>query len=334
MNNIFTTPLHPLTLLLTLTLGAYTPIAFASGAHDDHDHTPKDTSHEKFLFNESSDNHYDHGDHDEHESDVEITDSIAEKSGIKTAISAPALIKETTTVYGRTVLDVSKVSHIQARFEGLITKVYVNIGDTVKKGQPLVEIESNEGLNRYTIKAPFAGLIEERHANPGEIAREASLLTLIDEHAIIAQMKVFPAQRSLIKLGQATTVSADGLSLESTIDHFIHSDDEPNVLIARLSLFHATENWIPGMLVKGLVTLSETHVDVAVDDRAIQTLDGQSVVFVKTAHKYEARHVKLGKTDGAFTQVIEGLTAGETYVVENSYLIKADLEKSGAAHVH
>ena len=34
------------------------------------------------------------------------------------------------------------------------------------------------------------------------------------------------------------------------------------------------------------------------------------------------------------TEVLEGLNPGDRYVVENSYLLKADLEKSGASHDH
>ncbi|MDP2380154.1 MAG: heavy metal resistance protein CzcB, partial [Pseudohongiella sp.] len=39
-------------------------------------------------------------------------------------------------------------------------------------------------------------------------------------------------------------------------------------------------------------------------------------------------------TDGEFVEVLSGLSAGESYVVDNSYLIKADIEKSGAEHAH
>jgi acetyl/propionyl-CoA carboxylase alpha subunit len=43
---------------------------------------------------------------------------------------------------------------------------------------------------------------------------------------------------------------------------------------------------------------------------------------------------RLGRSDGRFTEVLAGLQAGDRYVVENSYLIKADIEKSGASHDH
>ena len=44
--------------------------------------------------------------------------------------------------------------------------------------------------------------------------------------------------------------------------------------------------------------------------------------------------MKLGERDARNAEVLEGLKAGEEIVVEQSYLIKADLEKGSAAHEH
>ena len=48
----------------------------------------------------------------------------------------------------------------------------------------------------------------------------------------------------------------------------------------------------------------------------------------------EARPLEVGRTDGKFVEVVGGLNAGEIYAAANSFLIKADLEKSGASHDH
>jgi cobalt-zinc-cadmium efflux system membrane fusion protein len=44
--------------------------------------------------------------------------------------------------------------------------------------------------------------------------------------------------------------------------------------------------------------------------------------------------VELGRRDGKFVEVISGLEAGEQYVSKNSFILKADIEKSGASHDH
>jgi cobalt-zinc-cadmium efflux system membrane fusion protein len=73
---------------------------------------------------------------------------------------------------------------------------------------------------------------------------------------------------------------------------------------------------------------------VVVDNRAIQIIEGQPVIFVKNAAGFERRLVSIGQTDHKFSQVLSGLQPGEQYAVENSYLLKADLGKSSASHAH
>ena len=67
---------------------------------------------------------------------------------------------------------------------------------------------------------------------------------------------------------------------------------------------------------------------------ALQTMDGQDVVFVREGETYTARPVTSGVRDSQRAQVLSGLRAGEQVVVAESYLIKADIEKEGAEHEH
>ena len=54
----------------------------------------------------------------------------------------------------------------------------------------------------------------------------------------------------------------------------------------------------------------------------------------RTPIRYEARPVTLGRRDSEWVEIEQGLAPGARYVTANSYLIKADIEKSGAAHDH
>jgi len=72
-------------------------------------------------------------------------------------------------------------------------------------------------------------------------------------------------------------------------------------------------------------------VPLVIENRALQLLDESQVVFVQEGNSFEPRPVELGRTDGQFTEILSGLKPGERYVVENSYLIKADIEKSSVS---
>ena len=46
------------------------------------------------------------------------------------------------------------------------------------------------------------------------------------------------------------------------------------------------------------------------------------------------RPVRTGRTDGEWSEVLEGLEPGERYATENSFILKAELGKGEASHEH
>ena len=61
---------------------------------------------------------------------------------------------------------------------------------------------------------------------------------------------------------------------------------------------------------------------------------GFGEALIRCLELLQTYQVRLGKRDGRQVEVLEGLDAGDAVVVEQSYLIKADIEKAGAAHEH
>ncbi|UTW45516.1 HlyD family efflux transporter periplasmic adaptor subunit [bacterium SCSIO 12696] len=274
-----------------------------------------------------------------YEGRVQLSDAMAEKVGITTTTAGPGIINETTKLYGRVVPGHENESHMRARFPGLITKVNVNIGDRVKKGDVLIEIESNESLKRYFMVAPFDALVTSRHANPGEFASEQELLTLINDQSPWAEVLVFAKHGRAVRNGQTVEVTSGPMSATTVIEHIVPDADGKPFMVAHLLLKNGPLNgeqprWISGMMLEAQVQTSQIDAPLVVDNRALQGFRDFTVVFAKIGETYEVRMLELGRTDGRFTEVLGGLKPGTEYVVENSYLLKADLEKSGAAHHH
>jgi cobalt-zinc-cadmium efflux system membrane fusion protein len=63
-------------------------------------------------------------------------------------------------------------------------------------------------------------------------------------------------------------------------------------------------------------------------------VDGKRVVFVRTEEGFEKREVELGRGDDDAYEVTSGLKPGDEIAVANSFLLKAELGKSEAAHDH
>lgn len=80
--------------------------------------------------------------------------------------------------------------------------------------------------------------------------------------------------------------------------------------------------------------MAEQPVALRVPLSAVQRMDGADVVFVAEGDIYEPRRVRLGRRDGVHVEVLHGIAAGEPVVVEQSFLLKADIGKAGAAHEH
>ncbi|GIU43773.1 hypothetical protein TUM4438_13450 [Shewanella sairae] len=317
--------------------------------HDEHGHDKHDDEHghkDEHGHDKHNDGHQDehdghgdeHGDehgHDEHEEGkVHITAEQMLRSGIATQLAQAGDIKQTVTVYGRAILPEAASSQVRARFAGLITQVKVNVGDRVTAGQIIAEVESNSSLKRYAIKAPISGVVVERNANAGEMAADNVLLSIIDDSRLWAEYQIFPAQMRSIAVGQELLISATQQQVESNIKYLLSAPKGELYQLARAPLDNTNGQWPLGSLVSGYVTLSKQAVGLMIENLAVQEMEGQQVIFVRTAEGFEKRVVELGLRDSQMTEVLSGLSAGEEYAVQKSFLLKADLEKSSAGHVH
>ena len=97
-------------------------------------------------------------------------------------------------------------------------------------------------------------------------------------------------------------------------------------------LDNAERRWATGLYVTAEVTLSEVPVPIAIRSGAIQTLEGADIVFAQVPNGFEPRPLRLGRNDGEYAEVTEGIKAGESYATHNSFILKAELGKGEAAH--
>lgn len=314
--------------------------AFSANDHD-HEHGAPE-QHVPHHEEGNHDEHKDHVDHNEsgHDHDDQgeetrsrIDDKMASQVGIVTSESGSQELHQTTTVFGSIVSAPEQLSHIRARFEGLVKAVKVTLGDRVKTGDVLAVIESNESLKTYTIRSPIPGRVIQRHANTGEVTEGQVLFSIANFDTVWAELRVYPAQQSSVSEGQSVLLSTATGSVASTVDHLLPSIESP-YQIARVKLANDRQSLSPGFMTEARIEVGRFSVALAVAKDAVQTLDGRQGVFVKHGEEYRFTPLVLGRSDDHFYEVVEGLEAGSDYVSQNSYLIKADIEKSEAEHEH
>ena len=269
-----------------------------------------------------------------HEGRTRIAADIAEKAGIQTTEAGPGSIERTLTTYGQLTIAPEQIARVRARFPGVITKVNVRLGDRVAKGDRLAKVESNESLKTYDLRSPIDGVVTERQISVGEVAGEQPLFAIADLTTLWAELRVFPGQRTEVAVGQKVRLQAEGFDQRASISHLLPSPDNAPYTLARVEVDNPAGTLSPGLLVAGDIVVETLDVPLAVENRALQSFRDWSVVFIQVDDTYEIRPLELGRSDGTWIEVLDGLQVGDRYVVDNSYLIKADIEKSGASHDH
>lgn len=269
-----------------------------------------------------------------YEDRAEIAADTATKAGVKSEIAGSGPINQTLTVYGKTSADPGKVSHLRARFPGIIIRLSANIGDQVKAGQVLAEIESNQNLRSYELRSPMTGVVIARDGNPGELAQTQALVTIANYDTLWVEFQIFPSQAQKVAVGQTVRIFGEQLEAQSSIRFILPDEGGQPFLRARVPLDNTAGQWSPGLMLSGSIATRQTDVTLRVKSSAVQQIDDQDVVFIQSGDAFEPRRVTLGLADEEYVEIVDGIHQGVRYVSENSFLIKADLGKSGAAHDH
>lgn len=275
--------------------------------------------------------------YESYEGRTRIAADMAKGAGIETTVAGPGVIEERVTLYGSIQANPERLREVTARYPGMIRSVATKIGDSVAQGATLATVESNESLQTYAVTAPIAGVITKRHANPGEAAGNEPLFEVADFSSVRAELNVFPRDRGRLERGQPVKVTAaDGPQTGAGRIDFVSPVGALGAqsLVVRVTLDNRDRRWTPGQFVEGLVSVSQNQVPLVLPVSALQTFRDWKVAFLNVDEDYEARPLDLGRNDGERVEVLSGLKPGDRVVTANSYLVKADIEKSGASHDH
>lgn len=193
-------------------------------------------------------------------------------------------------------------------------------------------------LTRYEVRAPIDGVITDKQIAVGAVVQEdANIFVVSDLSTVWVEMNVYAKDLNTVKVGQPARVEATAFAAQaqgrvSYVGALVGA--QTRVATARLVLPNPQGLWRPGLAVKVELRAGEVSVPLAVAADAVQSLNDWTVVFLHHDDQFEAQPVELGRSDGQWVEVLAGLEPGTRYAARNSYLIKADIGKSGASHDH
>lgn len=317
--------------LLAAGLALFAGFHTASFAADDgHGHAGESTEGSHDDDAEHGDGHGEEG----HGDAVELSDGQRALAQLEIAAASAGTLRQTLPVYGRIEPIPSRMAMVQARFSGQIIRLNGDIGESVSRGDVVATVEADDSLRQYAVRAPISGVIVDRMASAGEATAGRTLLRIADYSQVWAQLSIFPSQVSRAAIGQAVAVYGDGEQAEGQIDWIAPAADHGPARLARVVLPNADGRWAPGTTIRAEIVTAVVPAELVVENRAIQDVEGRPAVFVREGSRFEAHPLTLGRSDGRLTEVLGGLESGAQYVTGNSYLLKAELEKSSASHDH
>jgi cobalt-zinc-cadmium efflux system membrane fusion protein len=266
----------------------------------------------------------------------------AQASGVRTEIAGPHIIRSTIPLRGKVLPSEHRIAHIIPRFSGIVREGRKHIGDPVQKGEVLAIIESNQSLQPFEVRSQIAGTVINGHLIVGEFVPENQWVYIVaDLSEVWADFFVPVSHRSQLKLGQPLSLRSSSGDAESsatvtaTISYIApYVDEKTQTVLVRAVVPNNNQQLLPGMFLTGELIVGETSAPIAIKKNALQRWRENQAVFIKVGETYEVRPVTLGESDEEWVVVTSGLSAGASYVTENSFLIKADILKAGASHDH
>ncbi len=197
---------------------------------------------------------------------------------------------------------------------------------------------SAQGLNRFELRAPFDGMVIEKHLSLGEAVKEdTAVFTVSDLSQVWAEINITAKDLALIKTGTRVDVLASALnaSAKGSISYVgALLGEQSRSAKARVLLNNPDGAWRPGLFVTISLAQSETEATLHVLAEAVQQIEQNQVVFVQVPGGFLAQTVKTGRSDGQRLEILSGLSEGQRYAANGSFILKSELGKASAEHSH
>lgn len=184
-------------------------------------------------------------------------------------------------------------------------------------------------LNRIAVVSPIAGEVISRSAILGQtVAADGELYRVARLGRVSLSLALSPADAGRVRPGTRVTVTAPGRQEVARISFVSPALDPDTKLVPVLAtLDNRGGRWRVGEPVSATVELATGGGGEAirVSSTAVQTVEGKTVVFVRTPQGFKAVPVTLGARAGDAVIVASGLSGREQVAAGNSFTLKSAL---------
>lgn len=188
------------------------------------------------------------------------------------------------------------------------------------------------GGSSITLTAPISGVVVEREATLGQAVERSSDLFDI-ENATTVWVTANVPQTSVSKLRagvpvRVTTSAYPGRTFSGVVQLIgTRLDAKSRTLPVQCRVENAQ-----GLLRAGLFTQVHIATDgktsaLSVPSSALVGEEEARAVFVEDGGKFERRKVRVGRKDGGFVEILEGLKVGERIATQGVFVLESESKK-------
>jgi cobalt-zinc-cadmium efflux system membrane fusion protein len=191
----------------------------------------------------------------------------------------------------------------------------------------------------FVLRSPVAGAVIERASVVGQMLDPAVPAFRIGDLSTL-WLTVHAFERDAVRIRQGVSArlafpALPGQDFEGTVTVVgRHVERESRTVPVRIDVQNKQNSLRPGMSATATLPVGDTGAAIlTVPVSSVQRVRNEWCVFLpKNANHFEIRRIGRGRDLGGEVEVLSGLTAKETVVVDGAFLLKAQAEKGDDDH--
>ena len=238
-----------------------------------------------------------------------------EKEALSHLANADDEFKRTKDVYAKKVVSKARMdeaTHALSAAKARLESARANLA------------EAAEQLSYTLVKAPYSGIVTERHIEVGETVQTgAQLVTGVSLDKLRVNVDVPQNLINKIRIFGKAFIYADapiaGEQVQVAVDKitvFPIADRASNTFKVRLDLPEGIAGLFPGMYVKASLVTGEQKVLQIPKQSIVYRSEVTAVYVVSDDGSINFRHVRLGRSNHEYQTILSGLTVGEKVALD------------------
>jgi len=230
--------------------------------------------------------------------------------------------------------DVLNAESALTQAKAAVQQAHASREQTVRR-LSVLGLTASESRQQVVVRSPLAGKVLELTVVPGEYRNDtsASVMTIADLATVWVTSQVPESYIRFVQIRERVEISLvayPGEVFEGRVSRIADVvDPQTRTVKVQAEMDNRAGRFRPEMYgsIHHIEAVAKTVVVPA--GAVVENNDGRSIVFVETSPgRFEQRQVSVGKRAGDVVRVVNGVTPGDTVVVDGVMLLKGMLRPS------